>query len=277
MRKTLLALSLVAASAPVLAADYSDDIHKNDYKFLQFNLMYALNEKPQTSLDTTTGHDYLEMEFGGRSGIFDLYGYVDVFNLLSGDEDHNDKKNGEADKIFMKFAPRMSIDAMTGYDLSFGPVQELYVATLMEWDGGQNTDFGVNTQKVGLGSDINVPWFGKMGLNLYATYDSNKNDWNGYQVSTNWFKPFINFENGSFISYQGYLDYQFGMKDKYASASNGGAMFNGIYWHSEHYAVGYGLKAYYNVYGLKDGSDAGNGGNWESKGVTHFFDVTYKF
>ncbi|GLT14843.1 outer membrane protein OmpK [Vibrio algivorus] len=278
MRKTLLALSLVAASAPVLAADYSDDIHKNDYKFLQFNLMYALNEKPQTSLDTTTGHDYLEMEFGGRSGIFDLYGYVDVFNLLSGNDDHNDKKNGEADKIFMKFAPRMSIDAMTGYDLSFGPVQELYVATLMEWDGGQNTASGVNTQKVGLGSDINVPWFGKMGLNLYATYDSNKNDWNGGQISTNWFKPFYHFENGSFISYQGYLDYQFGMDDsEQGTTSNGGAMFNGIYWHSEHYAVGYGLKAYYNVYGLEDGEANGFAGNWESSGVTHYFDVTYKF
>lgn len=178
----------------------------------------------------------------------------------------------------MKFAPRMSIDAMTGYDLSFGPVQELYVATLMEWDGGRDTAVGVNTQKVGLGSDINMPWFGKMGLNLYATYDSNKNDWNGYQISTNWFKPFINFENGSFISYQGYIDYQFGMKDKYASASNGGAMFNGIYWHSEHYAVGYGLKAYYNVYGIDDGSATGfDSGHWESSGVTHYFDVTYKF
>lgn len=86
MRKTLLALSLVAASAPVLAADYSDDIHKNDYKFLQFNLMYALNEKPQPKDAGTTGHDYLEMEFGGRSGIFDLYGYVDVFNLTSNED-----------------------------------------------------------------------------------------------------------------------------------------------------------------------------------------------
>ena len=73
MRKSLLALGVVAAmSAPAMAADYSDgDIHKNDYKWLQFNLMGAINEKPGNST-----HDYLEMEFGGRSGIFDLYGYV---------------------------------------------------------------------------------------------------------------------------------------------------------------------------------------------------------
>lgn len=48
MRKSLLALSLLAAtSAPVMAADYSDgDIHKNDYKWMQFNLMGAFNELP---------------------------------------------------------------------------------------------------------------------------------------------------------------------------------------------------------------------------------------
>ncbi|WP_462053467.1 outer membrane protein OmpK, partial [Vibrio cholerae] len=128
MRKSLLALSLLAAtSAPVLAADYSDgDIHKNDYKWMQFNLMGAFDELPGKS-----SHDYLEMEFGGRSGIFDLYGYVDVFNLTS---DKGSDKNGK-EKIFMKFAPRMSLDALTGKDLSFGPVQELYVATLMEWGG----------------------------------------------------------------------------------------------------------------------------------------------
>ena len=263
MRKSLLALSLLAAtSAPVMAADYSDgDIHKNDYKWMQFNLMGAFNELP--GFPDGSNHDYLEMEFGGRSGIFDLYGYVDVFNLAS---DPGSDKAGK-EKIFMKFAPRMSLDALTGKDLSFGPVQELYVATLMEWGGSS----GVNNQKIGLGSDVMVPWFGKMGLNLYGTYDSNNKDWNGFQISTNWFKPFYFFENGSFISYQGYIDYQFGMKDEYSTASSGGAMFNGIYWHSDRFAVGYGLKGYKNIYGIKevDGVD--------STGFGHYVAVTYKF
>jgi len=280
MRKSLLTLGLLAAtSAPVMAADYSDgDIHKNDYKFLQFNLMGAFNELPRSS---DTGHDYLEMEFGGRSGIFDLYGYVDVFNLTS---NPGSDKDG-ADKIFMKFAPRMSLDAVTGTDLSFGPVQELYLATLMEWGGGGATNCNddksvclegetTNSQKVGLGSDVMVPWFGKMGLNLYGTYDSNKKDWNGYQISVNWFKPFFFFENGSFISYQGYIDYQFGMNDdiKELNTTNGGAMFNGIYWHSDRFALGYGLKGYKDVYGLKDGGLAG-----KTTGFGHYISATYKF
>lgn len=167
MRKSLLTLGLLAAtSAPVMAADYSDgDIHKNDYKFLQFNLMGAFDEKPGNS-----NHDYLEMEFGGRSGIFDLYGYVDVFNLLSNPS--SDKADADA-KIFMKFAPRMSLDALTKKDLSFGPVQELYIASEITWDGvTTNPDkgtFGVNQQKIGIGSDIMVPWFGKMGLTFTVT------------------------------------------------------------------------------------------------------------
>ncbi|MCG6229405.1 outer membrane protein OmpK, partial [Vibrio furnissii] len=52
----------------------------------------------------------------------------------------------------------------------------------------------------------------------------------------------------------------------------GGAMFNGLYWHSDRFAVGYGLKAYKDIYGLKDGGFAG-----KTTGVAHYFDITYKF
>jgi nucleoside-specific channel-forming protein len=270
MKKTLLTLGAVAAVAsPVYAADYSDgDIHKNDYKWMQFNLMYSIDEKPTTTTATEDTHDYLEMEFGGRSGIWSLYGYVDVFNLTNSDD--QDKSNS-ADKMFMKFVPRASLDAITGKDLSFGAVQEVYVASEFNW-GGNNG--GTNNAKVGIGSDVNVPWLGTVGLNLYKVYDTNNKDWNGYQLSTNWFKPFYFFENGSFISYQGYIDWQFDME---GAASSGGAMFNGIYWHSDRYSVGYGLKGYKDVYGLKDGAATGFGGNWESTGVSHYIAATYKF
>lgn len=273
MRKTLAALSILAATAlpaAVNAADYSDDIHKNDYKWTQFNLMYSVGELPGES-----DHDYLEMEFGGRSGIFDLYGYLDIFNLSN---DSGSDKNGK-EKMFLKFAPRASLDAITGKDLSFGPVTEVYLSTLFQWSGNagtpDSTGFkGVNQAFVGLGSDVEVPWLGKIGLNFYKLYDINAKDWDGYQVSTNWFKPFFFFENGSFVSYQGYIDYQFEMNNAVPglTASNGGTMFNGLYWHSERYAVGYGLKAYKDIYGLKDGGWAG-----KTTGVSHYVAVTYKF
>lgn len=278
MKKTLLALGL-AAAMPTFAADYTDgDTHKNDYKWMQANYMYSLDEMPRLKDADENGHDYLELEFGGRAGVLDFYGYVDTFNLLNSND--SDKGTG-ASKMFMKLAPRFSLDGLTGTDLSFGPVQELYLATLFNIGGGSiDADNGgtgdVNNAFVGLGSDIMVPWLGKVGLNAYALYDVNKKDWNGYQISTNWFKPFYFFENGSFISYQGYIDYQFEMKDKYATSSNGGAWFNGIYWHSDRFSVGYGLKAYKDVYGLKDGVNFGFG-EFETTGFSHYIAATYKF
>jgi nucleoside-specific channel-forming protein len=270
----LAATTLAALSGTAFAADYSDGLHKNDYKWSQFNLMYSVGEKP--SFEDNLKHDYLEMEFGGRSGVVDLYGYVDVFNLANKKSSNSDKKDGSS-KMFMKLAPRFSLDAMTGKDLSFGPVQEVYVATLFNWGGGafNKDDSGdINNLFAGLGSDVMVPWLGKVGMNVYGLYDGNAKEWNGYQFSMNWFKPFVNFDNGSFISYQGYIDYQFGADTDADHVSSGGVMFNGIYWHSERYSVGYGLKAYSDVYTIKDGVAFGG---IESSGVSHYFAATYKF
>ena len=268
----LAATTFTAITGNVIAADYSDDIHKNDYLWTQFNLMYAIGEKPNPK--DNQKHDYLEMEFGGRSGIVELYGYIDIFNLTNSRSSDSDKNNGS--KMFLKLAPRFSIDAMTGNDLTLGPFQEFYVATLFNWGGGEiggvagdQSQGDVNNSFWGLGSDVMVPWLGKVGVNLYGLYDLNSKDWNGYQVSTNWFKPFVNFENGSFIAYQGYIDYQFGMSTSGGNVSHGGTMFNGFYWHSERYLVGYGLKAYDHIYGVASSS--------VGSGFGHYFAVGYKF
>ncbi len=274
MKKSMIVTSLfVVATSSALAADYTDgDTHKNDSKWMQANLMYAIDELPGES-----SHDYLELEFGGRAGILDYYGYADIFDLTNSDS--SDKDGSE--KIFIKFAPRISLDGLLQKDLSMGPIQEIYFATLFNWGGGggdftSNGDRSetVNNSFWGIGSDINVPWLGKVGFNVYALYDLNNKEWNGYQVSTNWFKPVYFFENGSFISYQGYLDYQFGADDdnKSLQSSSGGAMFNGIYWHSDRFALGYGLKAYHEVYALKDDGWAG-----KTTGFSHYVSATYKF
>ncbi|RBO78471.1 nucleoside-specific channel-forming protein Tsx [Marinomonas aquiplantarum] len=121
--------------------------------------MYAFDELPGES-----SHDYMEMEFGGRSGIVDLYGYLDIFNL--GSIESSDK--ADSDKMFLKIAPRFSLDGITGKDLSFGGVQEVYVSTLFSLDGGED---GTNNSFFGLRADVNVPCLDKVGVNLYALYD----------------------------------------------------------------------------------------------------------
>ena len=281
--KTLIAAGLMAAAAtPAFAADYSGDIHKNDFKWMQFNVMHTIDQRPFTAGQGNYNDTYLEMEFGGRSGMFDLYGYVDIFDIF--DNKHSDKHNTQnADgstnynqNLFMKFAPRLSLDALTGKDLSFGPVQELYIANLNNIADGQMEN------QIGLGADVMVPWFGKVGMNLYARYSNEnqffrqeENSWNGYQFSMNWFKPFYTFGNGSFVSYQGYLDYQFDL-DTYNRAdrtSDNLATFHGIYWHSDRFAVGYGLKYFNEIYGLNNGAF----GVLNTTGFGHYFSVTYKF
>ncbi|WP_432452767.1 outer membrane protein OmpK [Agarivorans sp. QJM3NY_29] len=259
---------LAAASFSANAAEVQDDVHANDYKWMQFNLMHTIDQKPH-DIDGSYKDTYLEMEFGGRSGLWDVYGYVDVFDITDSNTSNQHQNGG----LFMKFAPRLSLDALTGKDLSFGPVQELYIATLNNFGSNQQEHF------IGLGSDVNVPWLGKTGMNLYARYSAknfgneDEGSFNGYQFSMNWFKPLYFFDNKSFISYQGYWDHLFGASDysdQFGRSTSGGNLFQGIYWHSDRFAVGYGLKYFYDVYGIEDG------GFNDSTGFGHYFSVTYK-
>ncbi|QSX38122.1 nucleoside-specific channel-forming Tsx family protein [Shewanella sedimentimangrovi] len=269
----LAATAVAAISGNAFAADRSD-IYASDYNWMQFNAMYSIGEKPELNGDE---HNYMEMEFGGRKGIVDLYGYVDVFNLANESSKNGDKNPGSgASKLFMKFAPRISLDAVFGKDLSVGPIQEVYFSTLFNWNGSVGD--GVNSTFWGVGADVNVPWLGKTGMNLYAYYDLNNKEWNGYQFSANWFKPFYFFENKSFLSFQGYLDWQFGADENHnefvPTTSSGGDIFFGLYWHSDKYALGYGLKGFKDVYLLED-----KGGivGLETTGWSHYFTATYKF
>ncbi|WP_461538224.1 nucleoside-specific channel-forming Tsx family protein [Spongorhabdus nitratireducens] len=277
---------LSLGNIPVRAADYADgDIHKNDYKWYQFNLMQSLNNK----LPFGARHDtYFEMEFGGRSGILSLYGYIDVFDIF--DRRSDDRHN--KDNFFMKFAPRLSLDGMTGKDLSFGPVKEVYISGLANvGDSGQFG--GLFDTFIGLGVDVEVPWFGIMGSNIMARYSRenfkapDEGKWSGYIWTNNWFKPFWFFENQTFIAYQGYLDYKFGydkLRKVAGRTSHSLEWFHGFYWHSDQWSVGYGLKYYNSMANFKDDSpytvtEKGQKvtKKQETTGFGHYFAIIYKF
>ncbi len=49
-------------------------------------------------------------------------------------------------------------------------------------------------------------------------------------------------------------------------------MFNGLYWHFDKFALGYGLKLYSDIYLVKN-----NVNGMKSSGASHYFAVTYKF
>lgn len=212
------------------------------------------------------------MEFGGRSGALDLYGYIDIFDIF--DAEDSDRHDG--DNFFVKLAPRLSLDSWTGSSLAFGPFKEWYIAGL--FNVGDRELF---EQYIGIGTDVEIPWLGKLGANLMARYvrenykAANEKKWDGYILSTNWFKPFVFFSDSSFLSYQGYLDYKFAayeIDDSTDRANTSLECFNGLYWHSKKYALGYGLKYYQDMALLKNGGFAG-----ETSGLGHYLALTYKF
>lgn len=266
--KLSLLFVLLSSTLSFAQDNQSSDLHKNDFKWFQFNIMQSIDNKiPYQNQDDT----YLEMEFGGRSGIFDLYGYLDVFDIFdSPDSDRHGKDN-----FFFKFAPRASINAMLGHGKYEGFVSEVYISGLMNVG-----DQSLFEQYIGLGSDIQVPWLGRVGANLMARYvrenytNPNEKRWDGYIISTNWFRPFWEIGGGN-LTYQGYLDYKFGatqISDSTDHSEDSLEWFNGLYWHTQRYALGYGLKYYKDMALLKDGGAAG-----ETTGFGHYLSVTYKF
>lgn len=252
------------------AADFKDgDIHKSDYKWFQFNILQSVDNK----LPFGNKHDtFFEMEFGGRSGLFEVYGFLDVLDML----DSKDSSLHKQDNLFFKFSPKLSLDALTGHDLSVGPVKEWFIATLFNVG-----DRALFDEYIGLGADFEVPWFGKVVTKLMARHvrenygEANEGKFDGYLFNTAWFKPFYTFTNKSFVTYQGFLDYTFAankIDDDKDRSSSSIAWYNGLYWHSERYSAGYGLKYYKDMGLLRDGGIAGN-----TTGLGHYFVVTYKF
>ena len=270
MKKTVLGAVIAMCCTQALAADYADgNIRKNDFNWMQMNLMQSVDAKVPYGIRNDT---YLELEFGARSGIIDLYGYVDFFDIL--DREQDDRHGG--DNFFAKISPRFSLDAIFNKDLSVGPFNEFYIATV-----NNIGDRELFEHYVGLGTDVKVPWFGLVGMNIYAHYvrenygADNEGKWDSYMFSTNWSTPFYTFANGSYLNYQGYFDYQFAA-NKIANqplySNNAIEWYNGIYWHSEHYAVGYGLKYFRNMALMEN-----HGGAGRTTGLGHYFNLTYKF
>jgi nucleoside-specific channel-forming protein len=269
-QKLILILSLVFSFSPAIQAQEIEtaDFHAKDFKWFQFNLMNSVDNKIPFGLQDDV---YLEMEFGGRSGAIDLYGFLDIFDIF----DSSNSDFHEGDNFFLKFQPRFSFNIMSGKDLTVGPFKEWYLATL-----AYVADRGMFIEFIGLGADVEVPWFGKVGANLMARYvrenygESNEDSWDGYLLSLNWFTPFHTFDNKSYLAYQGYFDYTFGateISDDVDRSSSSIGWFNGLYWHTGRYAVAYGLKIYENMSLFEDGGIGG-----ETSGVGQFI-LTYKF
>lgn len=261
------------------ASDYTGgDIHASDYKWMNANLFRGHNQHGGFRKFNDT---YLELEFGGRSGVLDFYGYMDFIDIF------NDKKNSDqhlGDNSFTKFDARFSLDAIFNKDLALGNIKEWYFATeMMNADSGNFG--GLRVYWLGLGTDTLIPWLGLTGINLQTRYfaenygASNEGKIDGYVLHMNWFKPLVNFEQHELIAFQGYLDYEFASNIEGSNRSpTSFQTYLGFWYHLKQYAFGYGAKIYQNMNNFRDGENMPSSSvKVNSSGVGHYFNVTYKF
>ncbi|CAM3870419.1 outer membrane protein OmpK [Arcobacter cloacae] len=226
---------------------------------------------------------YVEFEFGGRYEWLDLYGYVDFIDALNSKS--SDKHGGN--NFFVDIEPRVSIDYLLNKDLSYGALKELFFAFDIYYADEPNGK-GLKVIWMGLGSDIDIPWLGVSGVNFYTRFieenygASNENSFDGYVAHINWFKPIYNFSENRFLSFQGYLDYEFGSNlkandfEKKYRTSDSLQSYLGFWLHDKKWALGYGLKAYKDMTQWKDG-EVLNNRKTDTTGLAHYFNVAYKF
>ena len=226
---------------------------------------------------------YVEFEFGGRYNWLDLYGYVDFIDALNSS---SSDKHGQ-NNFFVDIEPRISIDYLLDKNLSYGALQELFFAFDIYYADEPNGN-GLKVIWMGIGSDIDIPWLGKSGVNLYTRYieenygASNENSFDGYVAHINWFKPIYNFTQNRFVSFQGYLDYEFGSDldnnsfERNYRTSDSLQSYLGLWLHEKKWALGYGLKAYQDMTQWKDG-EVLNNKETDTTGFAHYFNVAYKF
>jgi len=273
-KKNFILLVLLLISINISAKDVGKI---NNNHWAQLNLYKGIQQRggPYSFDDT-----YLELEFGGRYKCLQLYGYIDYLDVLN---DSGSDKHGQ-DNFFVDIEPRISLDYLFNKDLSYGAVKELYLAFDIYYaDTPPGLDKGLKVLWMGLGSDIDIPWLGLSGVNVYARYieenygANNEHSFDGYVAHINWFKPLKFFPNDTFVAFQGYADYEFlsNLEDAYRTNDSFQA-YLGVWFHAKKYALGYGLKGYKNMTQWKD--DINLGANMtDTTGFAHYFNITYKF
>ncbi|MEG2347923.1 MAG: outer membrane protein OmpK [Cetobacterium sp.] len=166
-----------------------------------------------------------EIQGTTRYKLLDLYWFVDRSNIFK-NSDLSDKNGIDDNYTYAEFTPRLSIDGLTGYDLSVGPINEWFIAYQFDYDNVRGFEWGKNKgiekHYIGLGNYITIPQlkylkFDYFKTNLYAryvdrNYGRNENEWDGYLFNIAYGGTFHKFENGMKLGFSGWLDYDFGAK-----------------------------------------------------------------
>ncbi|WP_175865722.1 nucleoside-specific channel-forming protein Tsx [Burkholderia cepacia] len=173
----------------------------------------------------TTNDVYLEYEYFGRKGPFDLYGYVDLPRAIGVGNGYDSGYTNKGSPLFSEQEPRVSIDDLVGRHLGFGPFKEWYAAFDWIYDQGHNTAGRQNTLYAGFGTDIDTHTKLMLSANLYVHRQwenygaANQNTWDGYRAQMKYIYPIGTFHGGS-LTYVGFFNYDFGSKLREKTGGN---------------------------------------------------------
>ncbi|GGM28804.1 nucleoside-specific channel-forming protein Tsx [Pseudomonas asuensis] len=233
---------------------------------------------------------YLEYEYFGRKGPFELYGYIDIPKVLGIGNSHDKGVFDKGSPVFMEHEPRISIDELVGRKLGFGPFKEFYVAFDWIYDHGRNRENRGNTLYSGFGTDIETGTPVNLSANFYVRRQwenygaANENSWDGYRAQLKYILPLGKFDNGASLTYIGFTNFDFGsdLHDKAGPArtANATVATNVLLYsftHLRFMAVG---RYFHNGGQWKDGTqlDFGEGPfRARSDGWGYYLGVGYQF
>lgn len=122
--------------------------------------------------------------------------------------DRQESEDGDTSTYF-EVSPRLSLGYVTGADLSFGPVKDLFLAGT--WESGD----GFDNFMTGVGVSLDLPGFQYANVNLYKVNNDNVSD--DVMMTLTWGVPF-SISNAEFL-YDGFVDWS-SEKDDHAAETN---------------------------------------------------------
>jgi nucleoside-specific channel-forming protein len=172
-----------------------------------------------------TGNTYLEYEYYGFKGPFDLYGYVDALKVFGAGTQNTTGVWDKGAPIFSEQEPRVALDTLAGQNFQVGPFKHIYLASDWIYEQGASRSSDENTLYMGLGTDIDTHTPLSLSANIYANREwqnygeANEYSWDGYRFQMNYFYPLGHYLGGD-ISYAGFFNYDFGSKLREEAGGN---------------------------------------------------------
>jgi nucleoside-specific channel-forming protein len=172
-----------------------------------------------------TGNVYVEYEYYGRTGPFDLFGYVDALKAFDVGSANSSGVWDHGAPVFSEQEPRVALDTLLGKKFQFGPFEHIYFANDWIWQQGGSRGAAENVLYTGLGTDINTNTPLSLTANFYVNRTwqnygaANEYSWDGYRFSMNYFYPLGHFLGGD-LAFGGFFNYDFGSRLREETGDN---------------------------------------------------------